>query len=543
MTCPGNITQTTNEDGALWDYEYDGRYRLTKAVRKNASTPTITATYEYTYDDGDNLVTKVTPFFDDFDDGDYNGWSTYYQWDASNGYLSKTSTANYGDVRVSNTNADVGVRFSYLNEDTSTSTLSAPVKFRFVDWNNFVQVSIQGDRMKLVKRVGGTYSTITENTSATTTQDTWYDVRILCEGSDVTVWRGLRGGQMSQVLSTNAAPFDTDTQTLIRFGIGANAYYRFDNIELITDDQSRTTTYAYNNANELTSMAFDNGTTSFYYDDWGRTISKSLEDYDATYYYRYGGTLYAVTSDFPDEGTVNYNYGGDGKRRQRTVGGTSTWYNWDSGWNVINEENSQGTLTMTYIGKMAQVPGSSPSTGSYAYYMHDHLGSTRALYDQSKNNTALYEFTPYGDMYANSGSGSTTHLYAGYPWDNTSQLYYLPLRYYSPNAARWITSDPLGMLDGPNMYAYVMGNPIVYNDQSGGGAFVLVTLFVFIILVIVGDQAIKKMDRGLEEAKEAAKELPHSDVNIRRLSDRGKAISKELPPLMDAAGAAATFCP
>ncbi len=76
MTYPANIAQTTQADGSLWDYEYDGRYRLTKAVRDNASTPTITVTYEYTYDDGDNLVTKVTPFIDDFQDGNYTGWYT-----------------------------------------------------------------------------------------------------------------------------------------------------------------------------------------------------------------------------------------------------------------------------------------------------------------------------------------------------------------------------------------------------------------------------------------------------------------------------------
>ncbi|MCF6283609.1 MAG: cysteine peptidase family C39 domain-containing protein [Candidatus Hydrogenedentes bacterium] len=48
----GNITKITHEDGASWAYEYDGRERLTSAVRSNTSSPTIDATYEYTYDDG-----------------------------------------------------------------------------------------------------------------------------------------------------------------------------------------------------------------------------------------------------------------------------------------------------------------------------------------------------------------------------------------------------------------------------------------------------------------------------------------------------------
>ena len=70
----GNITKTTNEDGSFWDYAYDGRYRLTSAVRKNASE-TIAAAYAYTYDAGDNMLTKVEPFEDDFNGGNYTGWT------------------------------------------------------------------------------------------------------------------------------------------------------------------------------------------------------------------------------------------------------------------------------------------------------------------------------------------------------------------------------------------------------------------------------------------------------------------------------------
>ncbi len=82
----GNITKTTIEDwssmppktGSLWDYEYDGRCRLTKATRSNDDAPdeTIQAVYEYTYDDGDNLLTRVMPFEDNFKDGNGTDWST-----------------------------------------------------------------------------------------------------------------------------------------------------------------------------------------------------------------------------------------------------------------------------------------------------------------------------------------------------------------------------------------------------------------------------------------------------------------------------------
>jgi hypothetical protein len=40
-----------------------------------------------TYDAGDNLLTKVEPFKDSFNDVDYTGWSTSGTWNASNHYM------------------------------------------------------------------------------------------------------------------------------------------------------------------------------------------------------------------------------------------------------------------------------------------------------------------------------------------------------------------------------------------------------------------------------------------------------------------------
>ena len=58
-------------------------------------------------------------------------------------------------------------------------------------------------------------------------------------------------------------------------------------------------------------------------------------------------------------------------------------------------------------------------------------------------------------------------MFTGHQWDGESGLYYAPHRYYSPFQARWTTRDPLGMVDGPNVYAYVRGNPVNYTDPLG----------------------------------------------------------------------------
>jgi RHS repeat-associated protein len=57
--------------------------------------------------------------------------------------------------------------------------------------------------------------------------------------------------------------------------------------------------------------------------------------------------------------------------------------------------------------------------------------------------------------------------FTGKPWDAAAQMYYFPYRWYSPSAARWLTRDPLGMVDGPNVYGYVRGMPINLIDEEG----------------------------------------------------------------------------
>ncbi len=324
-------------------------------------------------------------------------------------------------------------------------------------------------KMSLLQKKAGQYTVLGQNFQATTEQDKWYDVYLECEGADVTVWRGESGGAMAQVLSTSSAEFLTSAS--LYFSMTGTNKYRYDNIKVLSDDLSESVTYAHNDANELTSMSDVNGTTSFTYDAWGRTATKSRSSLSATYAYRYGHKLYDVDSTFPDEGDVTYETGGDGKRRSRVAGADETWYNWDSGWQVISEEDDavgDGTLRRMYTERtLAHVDGTDPSTGNYVYYTDDHLGSVRALHDQSKNLQGNREYSPYGSLLGASNLNLTTHGFTGHDWDATAAMYFAPFRHYNPSIGRWTMRDPLGMVDGPNLYAYVGGNPIRNVDLLG----------------------------------------------------------------------------
>ena len=93
----------------------------------------------------------------------------------------------------------------------------------------------------------------------------------------------------------------------------------------------------------------------------------------------------------------------------------------------------------------------------------------RALRAADKSSLGSYEFTPYGNVHAQTGVAlaGLGGAFTGKPWDATAQLYFFPYRYYSPDAARWLTGDPLGMVDGSNVYVYVRYQPTMFSDPLG----------------------------------------------------------------------------
>lgn len=51
--------------------------------------------------------------------------------------------------------------------------------------------------------------------------------------------------------------------------------------------------------------------------------------------------------------------------------------------------------------------------------------------------------------------------------DKEIGLIYFGYRYYDPEDGRWISPDPLGTIDGPNLYVYACNNPMTYIDYFG----------------------------------------------------------------------------
>ena len=311
-------------DSSRWDYQYDGRNRLTKAVRNNDFfTPTISATYEYSYDNGDNLLTKTHPFEDSFDDGDHDGW-TAGTWTVADGVLTNPNTTAYHWLRKATTDEDLAAWWSVRENDDTDANRRTYVYLRddTVGGNRLQVLQFHGS-IAIYEYINGT-GTFLDSANVTIDKDVWYDYYAVADGANVTVYRGERGGPMTEVLSTTAADATMPT-TRMQLYVALGAEYSYDNFRIVADDLSSTTTYTHTAANELSTMTQPDGSViEFEFDDWGRMTRKHLgTTYDTTYAYKYGQMLTSVTSDFPGEGNVSNDYSANVQRRERTEDGTT----------------------------------------------------------------------------------------------------------------------------------------------------------------------------------------------------------------------------
>ena len=138
--------------------------------------------------------------------------------------------------------------------------------------------------------------------------------------------------------------------------------------------------------------------------------------------------------------------------------------------NVLVQRASNGTIERYYIyapgfGLVAHID----ANGTARYYHGDHLGSTIALTDSSGNVTDQFNYTPYGELMARTGTTDTPYTFCGRHgvyWEGGA-LYHMKARYYRADLARFISMDPLGIAGGVNLYAYANGDPIRFLDALG----------------------------------------------------------------------------
>jgi RHS repeat-associated protein len=246
---------------------------------------------------------------------------------------------------------------------------------------------------------------------------------------------------------------------------GADPYIRWTYDEVgnrLTETRTGnvTTSYAYNDADELTQTSSSAGTTAFLYDKNGNQTQKGSR----LFTYDLANRLKTTTL---GNSTATYSYDGEGKRLQTSTGNganAKTNFLWDVSHalpQLALERNGNDALQRQYLYGLQRIR---QTVGTASYYHSDGLGSVSNLTSDTGASQRALSYEPFGQVRTNTGSGPSTFLKFTGEYEDPTGLYHLRARQYDPSIGRFLTRDPAGV---GHSYAYADNMPTVFGDPSG----------------------------------------------------------------------------
>ncbi len=185
---------------------------------------------------------------------------------------------------------------------------------------------------------------------------------------------------------------------------------------------------------------------------------------DSTNSYEYDALDRLIEVKTPS-GIYCYTYDALGRRTSKTHAGKTTFFLW---------QKDQEIGAISAEGAMEELQVLSPTNRAVAFELqgslyvpiHDALGHVRALLDSEGNCVSTYRYSAFGEEQLQ-GDVLSPWRYSGKRMDVETGFVYFWKRYYDPKTLCWLTPDPIGDGDGPNYYAYVHNNPMLYSDPDG----------------------------------------------------------------------------
>jgi len=167
--------------------------------------------------------------------------------------------------------------------------------------------------------------------------------------------------------------------------------------------------------------------------------------------------------------TVTNTYDSFGRWLTRTEGSDVTKFEWD-GFDCIRETAPDDTVTTYYI---PQGELMSFKRGDETYQVHScALGCVSAVTDSAGAVVSHFEYDAWGNVLSGSDGvpGGMAYRFVGglgVRADSTTGLHYMRNRWYDAGLGRFVSRDPISLLGGWNLYAYVSNNPVSFTDPKG----------------------------------------------------------------------------
>ncbi|MEU9073024.1 RHS repeat-associated core domain-containing protein [Streptomyces sp. NPDC048306] len=232
------------------------------------------------------------------------------------------------------------------------------------------------------------------------------------------------------------------------------------------------------------------GRVRYEYDSQGRVILKQkvrLSRKPETWRYFWDAEDRLTSVLTPDGSSWRYTYDPIGRRIHKRCSDPdgavveSTVFAWDGA--VLGEQTTisskqQNPVTLTWDHQgfrpvaqreritAAEAPQDEIDSRFFAI-ITDLVGSPTDLIDETGETAWRSRSTLWGKTTWDASSSTYTPLrFPGQYFDPETELHYNYFRYYDPEVARYLTSDPLGLVPGPNAVTYVE-NPFVWIDPLG----------------------------------------------------------------------------
>jgi RHS repeat-associated protein len=223
-----------------------------------------------------------------------------------------------------------------------------------------------------------------------------------------------------------------------------------------------TSDYVSNNLNQYQSI----GSQTLRYDADGNLISRTDGAQTSTYTFNDANQLVAAST---PAGTFTAQYDASGYRVASGINGQTTRYVIDPTGlgNVVGMYNASGGVVAHFnygAGLVSRVDATSASS----YYDFDALGSTAGLSGSAGSYQDHYSYAPYGAPLASSESVANPFQFIGQSGVMTdpSGLEFMRARYYAADAGRFTSIDPL-RIQQLGLYNYALDNPLALIDPSG----------------------------------------------------------------------------
>ena len=222
------------------------------------------------------------------------------------------------------------------------------------------------------------------------------------------------------------------------------------------------------------------------YDALGNLIYRQLPNGENQYYqYDLENQLVRAEIKKPAGNTEIWEYAYDpfgrrlSKERQDKLAWTSTepkrtHFVWD-GTRLLQEHTYKGSYTYIYTDQdsyepLAQIFDNAKDGKQYLSYFHtDQIGIPREMTDINGNLLWYGEYTAWGRLKKDERVYKNAHqpfrLQNQY-FDEETGLHYNLMRYYEPEAGRFVNQDPIGLTGGSNLYQFSL-NSLTWIDPLG----------------------------------------------------------------------------